>query len=222
MIVGKRKLLAEIKEKLTGYKKILILGCGECVTVCHAGGEREVAILKSELDLAASQEKVSIQVETRTVKRQCDQEFLEEISSVVKDNEIVVSLGCGAGAQTVAAFFPKTPVIPGLNTRFIGAHTGKIQWEERCRACGDCSIHIYGGFCPLARCSKSLLNGPCGGSSDGHCEVNPDLDCIWQKIIDRMTDLGMLDRLMDLRTPRDWRSTYAGGPRRQVHEEDIE
>lgn len=215
MIVGKQKPFDEIKEKCRHYHNITILGCGECVTVCHAGGEREVNILAQQLLLNAQQQGKKLQVKTKVVERQCDKEFLEELTGFFQDSDLILTLGCGAGAQLLTSLFPNISVIPGLNTRFIGAHTDEFQWEERCSGCGDCSIHLYGGFCPITRCPKNLLNGPCGGSRDGHCEINPDADCIWHLIVERMISLGRLDELLRFRAAKDWRSSRAGGPRKQ-------
>ncbi len=215
MIVGKRKPFDEIKKALIGYSRILIVGCGECVTVCHAGGEKEVKLLASQLELNAVATGVDIRVDTAMVERQCDPEFLEDLTDKIREAEIVVTLGCGAGAQTLSKTFPEIAVIPGLNTRFIGAHTAESQWDERCSGCGDCSIHLFGGYCPITRCPKNLLNGPCGGSRDGHCELNPEADCIWHLIIERMTALGRLEELLEYRPPKDWQTSRAGGPRRQ-------
>ena len=220
MIVGKQKPLEEILAKLKGYSKVLIAGCGECVTVCHAGGEKEANILAEQLKMTAKSP--DFEVKIQVLERQCDPEFVEEISDLLNWADAVLTLGCGAGAQTISERYESVTVIPGLNTRFIGAHTDKDSWDERCSACGDCAIHLFGGFCPITRCPKNLLNGPCGGSMEGHCEVNAERDCVWFQIIEKMTSAGKLDQLLQYRAPKDWQASRAGGVRNQKREEDLD
>ncbi len=129
-----------------------------------------------------------------TVQRQCEWEYLDEIAEQVGEVDVVLSLGCGIGVQAMAEHFPNAWVVPGLNTSFLGLPTEQGVWAERCAACGDCILGLTGGICPIARCSKSLLNGPCGGSEDGHCEINADVPCAWQLIYDRLSSMGKLDR----------------------------
>jgi hypothetical protein len=105
-------------------------------------------------------------------------------------------------------------VLPGLNTKFFGAATETGGWVEMCAGCGECILHLTGGICPIARCSKSMMNGPCGGSQGGKCEISPDVDCGWAKIVERMAELGTLDMLDDIIPPRDWSSSHHGGPRK--------
>ena len=104
--------------------------------------------------------------------------------------DAICSLGCGAGVQALAERFPKTPVYPGLNTQFIGILESQGVWTEKCAGCGNCRLGEFAGICPITRCAKRLFNGPCGGSQDGKCEVNPDLDCGWQLIYDRAKSTG--------------------------------
>jgi hypothetical protein len=106
-----------------------------------------------------------------------------------------------------------------LNTKFLGLPTEQGVWQERCAACGDCILGLTGGICPIARGSKSLLNGPCGGSEDGHCEISEEVPCAWQLIYDRLSSLNKLDVLLDLQAPKNWRSSRDGGPRRIVRED---
>ncbi len=217
MIVGKGKPIKEILSKIESCSSILVVGCGECTTVCHVGGEKEVNILASQLEMVSKIKKRDLRIEKAMVERQCDGEFLEDLTEIIGGVDVVVTLGCGAGAQTLAALFPETPVVPGINTRFIGAHTEKFRWDEKCSGCGDCIIGDFGGFCPITRCTKSLLNGPCGGSQDGRCELDPDIECVWQLIIERLMGRDLLDQLMTIHEPKDWRTSRSGGPRHQIH-----
>ncbi|MBC8461826.1 MAG: methylenetetrahydrofolate reductase C-terminal domain-containing protein, partial [Deltaproteobacteria bacterium] len=175
MIIAKRKPFEEIKESVKDYNKIMVVGCGTCVAVCQAGGEKEVEILASELKLAFGNEGKKVDVNEELVIRQCDDEFMADpvFLEKVKEVDVILSMACGVGVQHACNFFNRiitekpVRVIPGLNTTFMGANLDIGIWEERCLGCGDCVLEKTGGICPVARCAKSLLNGPCGGSSDG-------------------------------------------------------
>ena len=219
MIVAQQKPLAEIKEMLAGYQKILILGCGTCTTVCFAGGEKEVGVLASALRMAARIEGEGKDVEELTIQRQCEWEFIDPIAESLRAVEAVLSLGCGVGVQALAERVPEARVLPGLNTAFMGLPLAQGVWSERCAGCGDCVLALTGGICPIARCSKSLLNGPCGGAQDGKCEVDPSIDCAWQVIYDRLKAVGRLDLMAEIIPHKDWSSGRDGGPRRIVRED---
>jgi ferredoxin len=221
MIVAEQKPIAEIKQIVSPYKKLLLLGCGTCVKTCFAGGEDEVAALASALRLALKVEGKEIEIEELTVERQCEDEFIKEAAEAAGRNEAILSLACGAGVQALARRFAKTPVLPGVNTTFLGTLEQQGVWTEECSGCGDCQLYIFGGICPVTRCSKKLLNGPCGGSKNGKCEINPEIDCAWQLIIDRLKALGQLDNLKKFIPPKDWRSSNSGGPRKLVREDHM-
>ncbi len=211
MITAEQKPLGEIQQMLAGVDKLLILGCGTCVTVCLAGGEKEVATLADLLRLKGSID----QITEATVERQCDQEFFEDLTQKIADADAVLSLACGAGVQLLARIFPDKCVYPGVNTTFIGLVEEQGKWLESCLACGDCKLGKFGGVCPIARCSKSLLNGPCGGSIDGKCEVDPEtIDCAWQLIYDRLEKIGQLENLTEIEEPNDYSTAHDGRPRR--------
>ena len=192
MIVGEIKPFDEIKESISEYKKFLILGCGTCVSVCMAGGEKEVELLALQLRMARKLDGTDTEIGEATVQRQCDREYIEPIIDMAKDYDAVISMACGAGVQMVAELLEPLPVIPALNTRFIGVTEEEGSWAERCRACGNCMLADFGGICPMTMCAKSLVNGPCGGTTDGKCEVG-DWDCAWARIIERLTKQGKLD-----------------------------
>jgi len=219
MIVAEQKSLDELKTLIGSAEKVLVVGCGTCVTVCFAGGSREAAIVSSSLRMATKLDGNGREVNDVTVQRQCEWEYLDQISDQVKDVDIVLSLGCGIGVQAIAEHYPDTWVVPGLNTNFLGIPTEQGVWDERCAACGDCVLGLTGGICPIARCSKSLLNGPCGGSEDGHCEIDPEVDCAWQLIYDRVTKMGKQQVLLDLQPTKNWRTSRDGGPRKIVRED---
>jgi ferredoxin len=219
MIVAEQKPLDEMKTLIDNSEKVLVVGCGTCVTVCFAGGSREAAIASSSLRMSTKLDGNNKQISDVTVQRQCEWEYLDQIAEQVREADVVLSLGCGIGVQAIAEHFPDVWVVPGLNTTFLGLPTEQGVWAERCAACGDCVLGLTGGICPIARCSKSLLNGPCGGSEAGHCEINPDIPCAWQLIYDRLSSMDKLDVLLELQPPKNWRTSRDGGPRKIVRED---
>jgi ferredoxin len=219
MIIGEGKPLKEILAMIEGHSKIILAGCRGCVTVCSAGGEKEVGILSSAVSLARATQGKEITIKEVTIERQCDPEYLEGIRSMVDEYQAILSIACGAGVQFLAETYRKTPIYPGINTNFIGVTQEQGVWTERCQSCGDCKLHLTGGICPITRCAKSLFNGPCGGSSKGKCEVNPETDCGWQMIYDRYKDLGCLERLEVIIPINSWTTSRDGGPRRIIRED---
>lgn len=219
MIVAEQKPLEEIKALVADAEKVLVAGCGTCVTVCFAGGTKEVGVLASSLRMATKLEGAGKSVDEVTVQRQCEWEYIDPLEAQLEEYDLVLSMGCGIGVQTLAERFPNTPVVPGLNTTFLGLPVEHGVFEERCQACGDCVLGLTGGICPVARCSKQLFNGPCGGSQNGVCEIDPDTECAWQLIYERMEARGQLDRLLEVQPPKNWSSSRDGGPRKIVRED---
>ena len=219
MIVAERKPIEEIIAFVKDCKKILIVGCNECVTVCYAGGKKEVGILASALKMAFTKEGKDLEITEVTLERQCDHEYLEEIRNIIEDYDAVISLACGVGVQFMAEKYLRTPIYPGVNTCFMGVTEERGVWSERCQACGQCMLGQTAGICPISRCAKRLLNGPCGGSTNGKCEINKEVDCAWQLIIDRLKELGRLDDYDVLIPIKDWSTERAGGPRKVIRED---
>ncbi|HZV48020.1 MAG TPA: methylenetetrahydrofolate reductase C-terminal domain-containing protein [Thermodesulfovibrionales bacterium] len=195
MIVAELKPFEEIKNMIRDYKKVLVLGCGSCVTVCMSGGERQVELLASALTMARKLAGNEVTAGEKTILRQCDPEFIDQIKDEVSQYDAILSMACGAGVQGIAESLRDTPVLPAMNTTFIGLSDGKGTWVEVCAACGNCILNETGGICPMARCAKSLISGPCGGSRGGMCEVSKDNPCVWQLIYDRLSKLNKLDSL---------------------------
>ena len=180
-----------------------------------------MGLLSSALQMAFMQKGKSLDVIEMTLERQCDPEYVEELVGHVDRVEAVLSMACGCGVQEVARRFKEKPVFPAVNTEFMGASERQGVWAERCQGCGDCLLGITGGICPIARCSKRLLNGPCGGSSNGKCEISPDVDCAWQLIWDRLKALKMTERYEEIMSAKDWRTSRDGGPRKIIREDLI-
>lgn len=219
MIIAERRPLGEILENIKSYKRILVLGCRGCVAVCSAGGDREVAILAEAIRLARSRNGDEVEVLERTFIRQCDPEYLVPLKDLKKEVEAVVSLACGVGVNLIADLYPDVRVYPGVDTTFYGANVALGEWVEKCRGCGDCIIDRTAGLCPIARCAKNLLNGPCGGSQGGRCEVRKDMPCIWHEIIERLKRREELEKLLEIWSPKDWRPAGGEGLRVRVRED---
>jgi len=219
MITAERKPIDEIRAMIAPYKRVLVLGCGSCVAECAAGGEKETGMLASTLRMANKMDGKEVIIEEKTLDRQCVKDFIILLDDIVDQCDAVLSLGCGAGVQAVAEMFSEIPVLPALNTEFLGETRDQGYWVENCLGCGDCMLDDFGGVCPLARCSKQLLNGPCGGSREGKCEINPEIPCAWQAIIDRLDRFGSLDRLEQIYPPKDWSRKQGGGPRKIMRED---
>jgi ferredoxin len=212
MIIAERKPMQEIKQFIAPYKKVLVAGCGTCVTVCWAGGEKEVAMLASQLRIAGGNEGRETSVLEATVERQCEREMVAEIKDRVAEADAVISLACGSGVQTMAEMFEEKPVFPGVNTTFIGMPEREGLWVEMCGACGDCFLDRTGGVCPVVRCAKGLLNGPCGGTRrGGKCEIDPDKDCAWVLIYRRLEKQGRLDAMRKYYAPKNYRAVKRPG-----------
>jgi len=220
MIKAEQKPFEEILEYLAPYNKILLSGCGACVTVCHAGGEKDGALLASALRMARQNIGKPLEILEFTPARQCEPEFAQELSDTIGQVQAVLSVSCGVGVQTLARHFPATPIFPGVNTMFMGETVAHGVWEERCQTCGDCILEKTAGICPIARCAKQLLNGPCGGSSNGKCEIKRETDCAWQLIYDRSNSLGQLHRLTEIIPAKQWGvQSRDSGPRRIARED---
>jgi ferredoxin len=219
MIVGEQKPLAEIMEMLGDAKKVLVAGCGTCVTVCFAGGEKEVAILASSMRMKSKLDGNPMEVDEVTVQRQCEWEYIDPLEERLGEYDVIVSLACGIGVQAMNERFGEHITLPGINTTSLSLPVEQGVWEERCQACGDCILGLTFGICPIARCSKQLLNGPCGGSQNGVCEIDPDVPCAWQLIYERAVKLGKEEQLLKIEPPKNWSTSRDGGPRKIVRDD---
>jgi len=202
MIITKQKEFNDLLNSIDDGP-VFIVGCSECATLCHTGGEEEVLTMKNAL------ENKNIGVTGWVVLEpachlQNDKRLLRHHSKEVdKANKILV-LACGNGVQTVSEIIEDIDIVPGTDTLFLGEIKHANEFEKRCIMCGDCIVDSFEGLCPISRCPKHMLNGPCGGSKEGKCEVDPDTECIWDVIYKRLKEKGLLDRLKELREPRDW------------------
>jgi ferredoxin len=216
MIVAEPKPLQEVALSIAGYKNVLILGCGTCVSVCLTGGDKEAGILSEELTASRYFGENSPSLIVKTVERQCERDMVETYLEMPPETDAILSMACGAGVQTVSEIYNKIPVLPALNTTFLGALEEPRMWREKCQGCGNCILALTAGVCPVSRCAKKLFNGPCGGSSKGKCEIGQEVDCAWQLIIDRLEGLGKINSYECMIPPRDWSTDRGGGPRKLI------
>lgn len=248
MIVAEAKGVDEIMASLgLSSTRVLVAGCNGCTAVCHVGGEKEAVLMASALRVGARVADRRLVVSEYTVTRQCEPEFIEELRDAIEGRvasssrnlipahttahyargsgepvDVVVSVACGVGVQMIAEHYPSLRVVPGVDTTFCGTTVEHGVWEERCQGCGACILGETYGLCPVARCAKSLLNGPCGGSQKGYCEVRDSdgkrtIPCIWDMIVRRVMDAGELKGWAErLARAKDWSTARDGGQRRRV------
>lgn len=220
MIIAEWKPISEIVENLREHRKVLVVGCATCVAECAAGGEREVETMAPLIRMAMNKEGNSIEVTTKTLERQCEWEFVEELAPIVTEVDAVVSLACGIGVQALAERFSEVPVYPAVNTTALAIREEPGLWASRCVACGNCVLDETLGLCPIARCAKSILNGPCGGTLDGgKCEIDEDTDCVWYLIYERANARRQVDALLTIKKTKDWSNSDHGGPKRVLRED---
>jgi len=205
MIVGDLKEISEIASSIAGYSKVLVLGCGGCVTVCRSGGDAEAHDLSRRLSHPEHYKGLPPELTVGTIERQCETDLIQSFLRIPEGTDAILSLACGAGVQIVADAFEPLPVLPALTTTFMGGADEPGVWREKCRGCGDCLLACTAGICPITLCAKRLLNGPCGGSRGGYCEVGAETPCAWAKIYARLEKQSRLHLLDEIRMPRDWR-----------------
>jgi len=208
--ITEQKPLDEIMQQVDRCKGIYIIGCGTCTTMQHTGGKTEVLDMKETLE--KSGKKVTGWMVIPTACDPLTKDALAEKAEALKITDCFLIMTCAFGVQTVNMYTDK-PVYPALNTLFIGKEESPGKFVDICMQCGNCVLGRTAGICPLVRCAKSLLNGPCGGSVDGKCEVSPDIPCAWQLIVDRLAEQGRLDDYEKIEPPRDWDTSQSGVPR---------
>ena len=216
MIVAEKKPFDEIMEMLAGCKRVLVLGCGGCVSVCLTGGERQAETLAAQIKLASATSGQAIEVDYDCITRQCDRKFVDNLEKQPAEYDATLSIACGAGVGFMSEIMGDVTFLPGMNTTFLAASVEQGIWAEYCQGCGDCHLAWTGGICPIARCSKNMLNGPCGGTNKGMCEINPDMTCGWQDIFDRLKGLDRMDDIKKIRPARDHKKDRGQGVRRMV------
>jgi len=199
--ITSKKDSEEIKETIKGIEKSFLVGCGTCATMCHTGGVKEVIEMKEELE--KSGKKVTGWLVPPVTCDELTKDALQENMEAIKESDALLVMSCAFGVHSLVIFSDK-PVYPATNTLFIGKEDSPGQFSKVCIQCGECILALTGGICPIARCAKQLLNGPCGGAQDGKCEISPDMPCAWQLIIDRLSSIGCLHKLEEIAPVKDW------------------
>jgi ferredoxin len=206
MIVTKQKNLEDILRVL-GTGPVFLIGCSECATLCHTGGADEVVAMKEAL------EKRKIPVSGCIVLDPAchlnnNKRMLKENNKELDCSDKILVLACGNGVQTVAELLSKKEVLTGTDTLFLGEISRVNEFDKRCMLCGECLLDTFGGLCPVSRCPKSMLNGPCGGSSEGKCEISREMECVWDRIYQELKNKGKLQDLDVIQKPKDWSSAW--------------
>jgi len=202
MIITKQKDLTDILQAIGGGS-VFLVGCNECATLCHTGGGDELLKIKGILEKRNIVVTGSIILEPACHLNN-DKRLFKRCEKELSTSDKILVFACGNGAQTVAEIFPQKEVITGTDTLFVGEITRVNEFDNRCVLCGECLIDSYGGVCPVSRCPKSMLNGPCGGSSNGKCEVNKELECVWDRVYQELKKKGKLQVIKTIQKPKNW------------------
>ncbi len=210
MIITRKKPLDDIMRSLEQYKKLFLVGCGECSTVCQTGGQVELEELKKSLE-EVGKEVVGMLVARSACHILEVKKDLRQFKEEVKEADAFLGMSCGAGVQTLSEILKK-PVFTTNDSLFLGNIQRFGQFNEFCSLCGNCVLNETGGICPVTRCPKGLLNGPCGGVNNGKCEVDNDRECVWVTIYNKLEQTGRLDILKKSIKPKDYSSSK--GPRK--------
>ncbi|MDA8090961.1 MAG: methylenetetrahydrofolate reductase C-terminal domain-containing protein [Nitrospiraceae bacterium] len=204
MIITRKKDRKELLETLKKFNNFFLLGCSECATLCGTGGQEQLDELKGQLEeqghtvRGAFVAKTGCQVLGTKVE-------LKKFKEALDGTGCIVVMSCGAGTQAAVELFEDKPVYPSNDSMFLGNMTRLQMFDERCSLCGECVLDKTGGVCPVTACAKGILNGPCGGTKNGHCEVNPDIPCAWLRIWERMEKLGQVEEFRSVTIgAKDW------------------
>lgn len=203
MIVQETKDKAAIVEMLKDVKKIFLVGCGECATVCEAGGDNDLKNMK-ELLAGEGIEVTGMIIPDRTCHIPDVKSRLKKYAKEVESSDAIGVMSCGAGVQTVGTLYEEKVVFPLNNALFLGNTERFGQHVEFCSACGECRIDKFGAICPITRCYKGILNGPCGGVNNGMCEIGNDTPCAWVLAYERLEKQHRLDNMKEPLKAKNW------------------
>jgi len=212
MIITKQKNFNELLQNI-GSKPVFLVGCTQCATLCHTGGKDEVLALKEAL-VAKNIPVSGWAVLDPACHQMNNKRMLKDHSAELSSSAKVLVLACGNGVQTIAKLLSEKEIIAGTDTLFLGEISHVTEFNKQCVLCGECLLDLYGGFCPVSQCPKSMLNGPCGGSSQGKCEINSNVECVWDRIIQELKKRGTLQILSIIQKPKDW--SKAGEMNRRI------
>ena len=202
MIITKQKDFRQLLESI-GEDPVFIVGCSDCATLCNTGGEKELKSMKDALEKKNIEVTGTVILEPACHLQNDKRIFRQYKKEIDKANKVLV-LACGNGFQTVSEILDEIEIISGNDTLFLGEIKRINEFEKRCILCGDCNHDIFGGLCPVSRCPKNMLNGPCGGVNNGKCEVSFDIECVWDKIYKYLKEKERLHILKNIIDPKDW------------------
>lgn len=208
--ITSRKPIEEITNYLGSAHKLFVVGCGTCPTLIHTGGIEQVEELARELD--GDSRKVTGSMVVPVACEPLPQDARREFTDKMHGAEAVIVMSCAYGVRNISDV-ATIATLPALDTMFMGRESEPGLFMEECRQCGQCVLGLTGGICPIARCAKSLFNGPCGGSVGGKCEIDPGVPCGWQDIYERLKTLGRVDLMEEIIPFHDWSFSWSGGPR---------
>jgi ferredoxin len=211
MIITRQKEFKEILKRLDGEKSVFLIGCGECSTTCKTGGEDEIKKIKDALEKEGKAVTGYCVPTAPCIAAKVKLELAKN-RKTIESSEAILVLACGLGIQSIKENLRSQKTIHvGCDTLFMGAIDSNGVFLEKCSACGDCVLELTGLICPLTRCPKSLLNGPCGGQDKGKCEVDKTRDCAWILIYNELKKNNKLDNLREIKPPKDY--SKSGKPR---------
>jgi hypothetical protein len=199
--ITKQKPFEEIQRQLDGFDRVYIAGCGTCTTMTKTGGMEEVLAMKERL-----QELGKLVTGWIVIPTACDEMTevsIKENNGAIQNASCILVMSCALGVHKLSTYIGK-PVFPAVDTLFIGVEDGPGYFQEVCAQCGQCVLGETAGICPLTACHKGLLNGPCGGTNNGKCEVDKEKDCAWTLIYQRLKEQGRLDLMRRFHSPRDY------------------
>lgn len=203
MIVTRKREFKDLIDNIKGYNSFFLIGCSECASLCGTGGEPELEELKEALQnegktvTGVFRAKTGCQVLGTKVE-------LKPFRDLLEKTDVIIAMSCGAGTQAAVEIFPDKPVYQSNESLFLGNMTRYQMFDERCSLCGECILDETGGICPVTTCPKGILNGPCGGTNDGCCEISPDIKCAWVCIYERLNKIGRLDDMKKTIEAKDW------------------
>jgi ferredoxin len=205
MIITEQKSLQQTSESLKEYKKIFLVGCGECATTCKTGGKDELLRMQQELEKQGKVVSGTCIPDAPCVASQIKTELAKNMKAL-REAEAILVLACGLGTQSVKDNDRLgLAVLPACNTLFGAVMDSQGDFYEKCSLCGECVLDITAGICPITLCAKGLLNGPCGGMNKGKCEVDKDKDCAWVLIYKELEKKKKLDSLKEVRQAKDFK-----------------
>lgn len=199
--ITRQKLFDEIKEQLASFDRLFIVGCGTCTTMTRTGGIDQVLKMRDQLQELGKW--ISGWTVIPTACDEMTELAMKENSRAIENASCILAMTCALGVHRMSLYI-KRPIIPALDTLFIAVEDTPGYFREACAQCGQCILGETAGICPITACHKGLVNGPCGGTNNGKCEVDKEKDCAWTLIYQRLKEQGRLELMHKYRPPRNF------------------